>query len=142
MIASRSPVPSSTEEERRFVQPFFVLVVISLIVTYGYSVVFTPAPARSAAPDRFYRADDRDGLPALVVHDAAHQAARYLVAYLVAQGALCFVITVIGDNIALALGLYMMMIGEAFGVLGINWRGVLAMVYLSVAVRRQLLSCC
>jgi two-component system, NarL family, sensor histidine kinase YdfH len=59
---------------------------------------------------------------------------RYLVAYLVAQGVLCFVITVIGDNIALALGLYMMMIGEAFGVLGINWRGVVAMLfYLSLS---------
>ena len=38
MIASRPPVPSSTEEERRFVQPFFILVVISLIITYVYSM--------------------------------------------------------------------------------------------------------
>jgi NarL family two-component system sensor histidine kinase YdfH len=133
MIASRSPVPSSTEEERRFVQPFFVLVVISLIVTYGYSVVFTPAlrdPLRLIA------------FTALMIttgflhwlFTTLRIKPHYLLAYLVAQGALCFAITVIGDNIALALGLYMMMIGEAFGVLGINWRGVLAMLfYLSLS---------
>jgi two-component system, NarL family, sensor histidine kinase YdfH len=59
---------------------------------------------------------------------------RYLVPYLVVQGLLCFVITVVGDNISLAFGLYMMMIGEAFGVLGINWRGFVAMAfYLSLS---------
>ena len=133
MIASRPPVPSSTEEERRFVQPFFILVVISLIITYGYSMIFTPAlhnPLRAIV------------FTALVLvtgclhwlFTSLRIQPRYQVAYLVVQGGLCFVITVIGDNIALALGLYMMMIGEAVGLLGINWRGALAtLFYLSLS---------
>jgi NarL family two-component system sensor histidine kinase YdfH len=52
-----------------------------------------------------------------------------VVPYLVVQGLLSFGITVLGDNIGLAIGLYMMMIGEALGALGFNWRGFLAMAY-------------
>jgi two-component system, NarL family, sensor histidine kinase YdfH len=59
---------------------------------------------------------------------------RGLIPYLAIQGLLCFVITVVGDNISLAFGLYMMMIGEALGVLGLNWRGLVAMVlYLALS---------
>ena len=54
---------------------------------------------------------------------------RGLIPYLVIQGLLCFVITLVGDSVSLAIGLYMMLIGEAFGGLGINWRGFMAMAY-------------
>jgi two-component system, NarL family, sensor histidine kinase YdfH len=133
MFASRPPVPSSREEERRFVQPFFVLVVISLLVTYGYSVIFTPALHNLLRLTAFTALIITTGFLHWLFTTLRIKP-RYLVAYLVAQGALCFIITVIGDNIALALGLYMMMIGEALGALGINWRGVLAMLfYLSLS---------
>ena len=115
----------SLEEERRFVRPFFVLVVTSLLVTYGYTVFFTPAM--------------RDPLRLVIftvlilITGVLHWMfttlridLRYIVWYLVLQGLLCFVTTVVGDNIGLAIGLYMMMIGEALGVLGINWRGFVA----------------
>ena len=49
-----------------------------------------------------------------------------------------FVITVIGDNISLALGLYLMLIGEALGAFGINWRGCLAAAFLLDALGHQL----
>ncbi len=133
MASSRSSLPSPHEEERRFVRPFFVLVVVSLIVTYGYTVLFTPAM--------------RDPLRLviftvlIVITGALHWLfttlwfeRHSLILYLVIQGLLSFVITGIGDNISLAFGLYMMMIGEALGGLGINWRGFAAMAgYLALS---------
>jgi NarL family two-component system sensor histidine kinase YdfH len=128
MIPAHSSFPTQQEEERRFTRPFFVLVVVSLIVSYGYTVAFTPAlrdPLRLLI------------FTALVVLTGAlhwmftslRVTQRYLMLYLVLQGALCFVITVIGDNMSLAIGLYMMLVGEALGALGINWRGFVATAY-------------
>ena len=128
MPLAHSPLPSSREEERRFSRPFFVLVVISLIVSYGYSVAFTPA---------------LHDLPRLLLFTllilitgalhwlftALYFERRGLIAYYVFQGLLCFVTTAIGSNISLAIGLYMMMIGESLGVLGINRRGFIASAY-------------
>jgi hypothetical protein len=121
MMPSRAPVPSPQEEERRFVQPFFVLVVVSLLVMYVYSVAFAPAlrdPLRLVAFTILI-------LITGVLHwlfTTLRIGPRSLVLYFVAQGLLSFVITVIGNNMSLALGLYMMLIGEALGAFGINWR--------------------
>jgi NarL family two-component system sensor histidine kinase YdfH len=54
---------------------------------------------------------------------------RMVVPYLMLQGVLCFATTIVGGTIALAIGLYMMMIGEALGVLGINRHGFVATAY-------------
>jgi NarL family two-component system sensor histidine kinase YdfH len=129
MPPSRTPVPPSQEEERRFVQPFFVLVVVSLLVVYGYSVAFAPAlrdPLRLAV---------FTGLILItgVLHwmfTTLRIGPRSLVLYFLVQGLLSFVITVIGDTMSLALGLYMMLIGEALGAFGLNWRGFAAAAFL------------
>jgi NarL family two-component system sensor histidine kinase YdfH len=128
MIPAHSSFPTQQEEERRFVRPFFVLVVVSLIISYGYTVLFTPSmqdPLRLLI------------FTVLVVLTGAlhwmftslRVTQRYLLLYLVLQGLLCFIITVIGDNMSLAIGLYMMMVGEALGALGLNWRGFVATAY-------------
>jgi len=133
-MPAQLPQPASQDEARRFVRPFFVLVVASLIVLYGHAVFFTPAlrdPLRLAAFTVL-----------ILITGALHWMfttlrveQRGLIPYLALQGLLCFVIVIVGDNISLALGLYMMMIGEALGALGLNWRGFLAMAfYLSLLV--------
>lgn len=43
MKSAKSPLPTPQEEDLRFVRPFFALVVISLIVTYGFTIFTTPA---------------------------------------------------------------------------------------------------
>jgi two-component system, NarL family, sensor histidine kinase YdfH len=128
MLSSRSSLPSPQEEERRFTKPFFVLVVVSLVVLFAYSAAFSPAlqnPLRLIAFTVL-----------IAVSGALHWlftmqrvGARSVVPYLVVQGLLSFGITVLGDNIGLAIGVYMMMVGEALGALGLNWRGFLAMAY-------------
>ena len=128
MTSTRAPL-SATEEERRIVQPFFVLVVVSLLVAYGYSVAFTPAlrdPLRLAV---------FTGLMLItgVLHwmfTTLRIGPRRLILYFVVQGLLSFVITIVGDNLSLALGLYLMLMGEALGAFGINWRGLTAAALL------------
>ena len=127
-MSSPPLVPSSQDEARRFVRPFFVLVLVSLLVTYGYTVLFTPAMRDPRRLVIFTVLIVITG----VLHwlfTTLHFEQRGLIPYLVLQGLLCFVITIVGDNIALVIGLYMMLIGEALGALGINWRGFLAMAY-------------
>ena len=129
MTSSRSSLPSSREEERRFSQPFFWLVVISLLISYGYTVGFAASmhdPLRLIAFTAL-----------MLLTGALHWMCaslrlgrRGVIPYFIFQGMLAFVITVVGDNISLTLGLYMMLIGEAFGTLGINRRGFIAMAYL------------
>lgn len=128
MLPEPSSLPSPQEEERRFTRPFFVLVVVSLLVTYGYSVLFTPALRDPLRLVLF--------TVLIIISGVLHWMfttlrvdLRRLVPYLVLQGLLCFVTTLVGDNVSLAIGLYMMMIGEALGGLGINWRGFVATVY-------------
>ena len=131
MKSAHSALPTQLEEEQRFVRPFFVLVVTSLLVTYGFTVFTTPTM--------------RDPLRLVIftvlilLSGALHWmfttlriALRWVVPYLVVQGVLCFVTTVVGGNIGLAIGLYMMMVGESLGVLGINWRGFVATAYFLI----------
>lgn len=126
MIASRPPLPSSSEEERRFVRPFFVLVVVSLIISYGYTVLFTPSVRDPLRLLLFTALILLTG----VLHwtfTTLRLGRRGIIPYFILQGLLAFVITVIGDNISLAIGLYMTLVGEAFGAFGIHWRGFVAM---------------
>src|SRR5512139_1812252 len=128
MLSSRAPL-SAAQEERRFVQPFFVLVVVSLLVAYGYSVAFTPALRDLLRLVVFTALFLITG----VLHwmfTTLRIGPRSLVLYFIVQGLLSFVITVVGDNMSLALGLYLMLIGEALGAFGINWRGFVAAAFL------------
>jgi NarL family two-component system sensor histidine kinase YdfH len=129
MSTSRSVLPSPQEEERRYARPFFWLVVISLLIVYGYTVVYVPTvrdPLRLIV------------FTALILLTGAlhwtltnlHLSRHIIIPYFIFQGLLSFVITMVGDNISLTLGLYMMLVGEAFGTLGINRRGFLVVGYL------------
>jgi NarL family two-component system sensor histidine kinase YdfH len=128
MTPARSPIPSRLEEERRFTRPFFWLVAVSLIITYGYTVIAVPEVRE---PLRFVVFTALIGLSGGLhwMFTNLRVTLRGVVPYLIGQGVLSFVLTVVGQNISLGIGLYMMMIGEALGVLGINWRGLLAMAF-------------
>ncbi len=128
MKSTQPPLSTPQEEERRLVRPFFALVVVSLLMLYSYTVLFTSAP--------------RDPLRLVIVtalflitgalhwlYTTLRVALRHTALYLVVQGLLCFVITLVGDSVSLAVGLYMMLIGEALGSMGLNWRGFVATAY-------------
>ncbi len=101
MTSSRSSLPSSREEERRFSQPFFWLVVISLLISYGYTVAFATSmhdPLRLIAFTALF-------LLTGALHwmlTALHLRPRGVIPYFIFQGMLAFVITLVGDNISLA----------------------------------------
>ncbi|HSD84295.1 MAG TPA: sensor histidine kinase [Anaerolineae bacterium] len=131
MKSTHSPLPTPQEEELRFVRPFFALVVIGLLVLYGFTVLSTPVvrdPLRLIVFTMLF-------LISGALHwmfTTQHISSWGIVLYLVVQGLLYFAATVVGDTISLAIGLYMTMIGEALGSLGINWRGLVATVYFLV----------
>jgi hypothetical protein len=132
-MTTRPPLPTSLEEDRRFSRPFFVLVAVSLAITYLYTVLGVPEVRE---PLRFVVFTVLISVSAVLHWQFTwlHISARALLPYLIAQGLLVFALTVVGLNLSVGISLSMMMIGEALGVLGINWRGLLAMVfYLAVA---------
>jgi len=124
----RPSIPSRLDEERRFTRPFFWLVAVSLIITYGYTVIAVPEVRE---PLRFVVFTALIGLSGRLhwMFTNLRILLRGVWPYLIGQGVLSFVLTIVGKNVSLGIGLYMMMIGEALGVLGINWRGLLAMVF-------------
>ncbi len=122
------PPLTSREQELHFNQPFLWLVVVSLIVTYVYTVVLVP--------------DVRRPLPLLAFTGLLLGAAwlhwqflnlrvpgRWLIPYLLVQGIVAFLATIIGSSLSITLGLMMMLIGEGLGALGFNRRGLLIGVY-------------
>lgn len=125
MTPARPPIPSRLEEERRFTRPFFLLVAVSLIITYGYTVIAVPEVRE---PLRFVVFTALIGLSGGLhwMFTNLRIKLRGVWPYLIGQGVLSFVLTIVGQNVSLGISLYMMMIGEALGVLGINWRGLLA----------------
>ncbi|MBI5566515.1 MAG: sensor histidine kinase [Chloroflexi bacterium] len=129
------PAPPSLqnarEQELHFNRPFLWLVIIGLIVTYVYTVVLAP--------------DVRQPLPLLTFTALLLVAAwlhlqflnlrvqaRWLIPYLLLQGVLAFLATLIGNSLSITLGLMMMLIGEGLGALGFNRRGVLIGLYYLV----------
>lgn len=127
-MTTRPILPTPQEEDRRFTRPFFVLVAVSLVITYVYTVAAVPEVRE---PGRFIVFTALMGACAALHWLFTNQRLpeRGIVPYLIGQGVLAFVLTVVGQNVSLGIGLYMMMIGEALGVLGINWRGLLAMLF-------------
>lgn len=129
----RPPLPTPQEEDRRFSRPFFVLVAVSLAITHLYTVLGVP---EMREPLRFVVFTVLIGLSAGLhwLFTWQHISARALLPYFIAQGVLMFALTIIGLNLSVGISLSMMMTGEALGALGINWRGLLAMVfYLGLA---------
>ncbi len=124
-MTTRPPLPTPQEEDRRFLRPFFLLVATSLALTYAYTVLGVP---EMREPLRFVVFTVLIGVSAVLhwLFIWQHISERALLPYLIGQGLLVFALTVVGLNLSVGIGLSMMMIGEALGVLGINWRGLLA----------------
>jgi NarL family two-component system sensor histidine kinase YdfH len=108
----------SPQEKSAALPAFFVLVVVSLL-SCTLLVAFSPALRIRFAPDRFHRAD-----PCRVLHwmFTMLRIGPRALSLSGRQGLLSFVHHVIGEPSAWP-GLYMMLIGEALGALGLNWRG-------------------
>ena len=122
------PPLHSREQEVHFNQPFLWLVVVSLIVTYVYTIVLVP--------------DVRQPLSLLAFTGLLLGAAwlhlqflglrvsgRRLMPYLLVQGVIAFLATLIGNSLSITLGLMMMLIGEGLGALGFNRRGLFISLY-------------
>jgi NarL family two-component system sensor histidine kinase YdfH len=72
----------------------------------------------------------------MVIHILLHwsvisivQTSKYRTSYVLGQGLLAFVITYLTHNTGMIFALYMALIGETIGFLGINRRGILATLY-------------
>jgi len=72
----------------------------------------------------------------MVVHIALHwlviriiQVPSRKLIYIIGQGLLAFIITYLSQNTGMVFSLYMALIGETIGFLGINRRGILSMLY-------------
>ncbi|MFN8594817.1 MAG: sensor histidine kinase [Anaerolineae bacterium] len=127
-MPTRPDLPTPLEDERRFTRPFFVLVAVSLVITYGYTVIAVPEVRE---PQRFIVFTALIGLSGVLhwLFTNLRISRRAIVPYLIAQGVLSFMLTLLGNNVSLGIGLCMMMIGESLGALGINWRGLLASAF-------------
>ena len=128
-----APPPTETRRELQQVRAFFLLVLLALI--FLYAVALRANPALLAWP----RVALFTGL--MLLHGGLHWFSpriTYLpnlaTPYLVIQGALAFSLTVLSDNVSLAFGLYMGLIGEAIGILRRNPKAVYAVIgYLTLS---------
>jgi len=113
-LLSQSPLDQS--EEVREVRPFFLIVMAVLAFLYGVAVSGSPdlrAPARLIPFTSLMLAH-------AILHWFSPRLAfplRRGLVYLAVQGALAFVLTLLANNAALILGLYIGLIGEAIGIL-------------------------
>jgi two-component system, NarL family, sensor histidine kinase YdfH len=125
--------PPDQSEDVREVRPFFLIVMAVLAFLYGVAVYGSP-PLR--APARL--------IPFTVLmlaHAALHwfsprlaSTSRWSILYLAVQGALAFVLTLLANNTAMILGLYIGLIGEAIGILrNARLSAVAVIVYLGLA---------
>ena len=128
IMTTRPDLPTPLEDERRFTRPFFVLVAVSLVITYGYTVIAVPEVRE---PLRFVIFTALIGVSGVLhwLFTNLRISLRAIVPYLIGQGVLAFILTLLGQNVSLGIGLCMMMIGESLGALGINWRGLLASAF-------------
>jgi NarL family two-component system sensor histidine kinase YdfH len=107
---------------------FFVFMTLVMIGVYILALVQNPAlrqPVRAALFTTL-----------MLVHVALHwmvipiiQAPKPKLVYILGQGALAFIITYISSSSAMVFALYMALIGETIGFLGINRWGIISTVY-------------
>ncbi len=103
-------------EDIQEVRPFYWVLMIVLLAMYAWALVLSPA-----------RREPLRLIPftiLMVVHAGLHWTSpnltvrrRWLIPYLVLQGALVFVITLIAGNQGITIGLYLGLAGEAVGIL-------------------------
>ncbi|MBN1372975.1 MAG: sensor histidine kinase [Anaerolineaceae bacterium] len=128
-IQSWFPSPSAVDkEEVRQVRPFFWLVVIGLIFVYTFSLRGDPGLREPARLIPF--------TALILVHGVIHwnmlrfaKTRPATIVYLIVQGALGMAIIVIGNNIGLTYGIFMSLIGEVLGLLGLTPFGLASAAY-------------
>lgn len=111
-----APQPEEVRRDLQQVRGFFLLVALALVLLYVVALRASPA---LLAPVRFIAFT---GL--MLIHGVLHWFSpritylpRLANPYLVTQGALAFTLTALSQNVSLAFGLYMGLIGESIGVL-------------------------
>ncbi|MBM4423258.1 MAG: sensor histidine kinase [Chloroflexi bacterium] len=128
-----APSPDEVHLELQQVRGFFLLVMLALLLLYGIALRSNPA---LLAPPQFILFT---GL--MLLHGVLHWFSpritylpRLATPYLVIQGTLAFTLTAISQNISLAFGLYMGLIGEAIGILRRGPKAVVSVfVYLALS---------
>lgn len=124
------PTPADNESVRQ-VRPFFWLVAIGLTFVYIFSLRGDP---QLREPIRL--------IPftvLILVHGVVHwNMLRFAmtrpgtIVYLVVQGVLGMAIIIVGNNIGLTYGIFMSLIGEVLGLLGLTPFGLASAVYFMV----------
>jgi NarL family two-component system sensor histidine kinase YdfH len=118
----------------RETRPFFWFMTLVLAVMYALTLIQQPALRQPLLLALFS--------VLLIVHILLHWAlrvlaeqAKWVLPYLILQGALACAITLLSQNIGMMFGLFMALVGEAIGVYGLTRRGlVLAAAYLAISL--------
>ncbi len=121
------------QKEMRRAQPFYWIVTVTLLSLYIWSILGQPIlanPLRLAAYTLL-----------MAVHIILHWTSmnitlnkRLAIPYLAVQGALAFSMVFVAQQVNLAIGLYMALIGEAVGILRYKRYSTIAvLVYLSLS---------
>jgi len=107
---------------------FFVFMTVIMVSMYFWSFIEQPGLRTSWLSIPF--------TVLLAVHILIHwnvnriiQNRQHILGYVIGQSALAFVIVHLSGNIGMIFALYMALIGETIGILGVNRRGILATVY-------------
>ncbi len=116
-------------EDLRMMRPFLWLVVVGLTFLYGFSIYYHP---ELRAPGRLVPFTLLMALHGLLHWNVFYYGLRRVsgTIYFVVQALLAFIITLLGNNVSLAYGLFMSLIGEALGFIGINIYGASAVAVL------------
>lgn len=113
--------------------PFFIILVVVMIGLYVWALL-TSAELHDPLRLVLFTV-------LIVIHTFLHLLSpilsrqnRWRLLYLVGQGIIAFVLTILSRVPGLPIGLYMALIGEAVGILGANWAGVIGILaYIGMA---------
>jgi two-component system, NarL family, sensor histidine kinase YdfH len=122
-------------------RPFFWMLTMAMIVITASVLLGTPSVREPARLIPF--------VALMVIHTALHWLSprltktqpRWVVAYLIGQGLLAFLLCLMVQGGGLLLGLYMALVGEAFGMLPtLRWKVASVAYYLVLSAVNYLLS--
>lgn len=125
----KTPLATSLKPDHDY-RVFYLLMTIVIIAIYVSTLLTDPSllePWRLTAYSAL-----------LVVHLALHwflekiASRKWTVIYTVVQGLLAFAIVLLSNSIQMIFGLFMPLMGEIAGLLGLNWRSLVAIGYYAV----------
>jgi len=108
---------------------FFVFMTVILIGMTVVSIMSNPALQKTWMAALF--------ILLMSIHIILHwnvvrmiQTPLHKIYYIIGQALLAFIIVQLSENIGMVFALYMALIGETFGFLGVNWRGAITIIFL------------